>query len=331
VTPLAVDGVGVEGVPKTVSRILGRVSGRESGPTVVALGGLHGNETAGIVSLERVLTALAGRKDQLSGDFVALSGNRGALSRNRRFLGRDLNRLWTGERIETLRAGKSSGPSVGGVREPEDEEQRELIEAMDQAFAAARGPAVFLDLHTTSGPGHPFTTIADPSVSGGVAHHIPVPLILGLGEMLHGTLAGYLTSLGIPAVVFEGGQHGAPGSLACSEAAVWISLAGTGLISDSVFPEVARGRETLRTATTGLPPVLEMLYRHPLGPHDGFRMLPGFKSFQEVEAGQLLAEDRNGAVRCPMSGRLLMPLYQAQGEDGFFLIREMSERNTSPS
>jgi len=64
VTPLDVDGVGVEGMPRMVSRILGRVTGPASGPTLVALGGLHGNETAGIVSLERVLAALAGRLRQ---------------------------------------------------------------------------------------------------------------------------------------------------------------------------------------------------------------------------------------------------------------------------
>jgi len=307
-----------------MARVLGHALGSRSGPTLLVVGGLHGNEPAGVRALERVFEALAGREDQLSGDLVALSGNRAALARNRRFLGRDLNRLWTGERVSAIRAAGSPAQPPDGFAHQEDLEQKELLLALDQAMTAAKGDVFLLDLHTTSGPGGPFSTIADPSVSRSFARHLPVPLILGLGEMLQGTLAGYFTSLGVPSLVFEGGQHGTPGSVSCSEAAIWLSLALTGAVSESAFRQVGTSREMLRTATRGLPPVLEMQYRHPLGPGDGFRMLPGFQSFQPVEAGQILAEDRKGAVRCPMPGRLLMPLYQAQGEDGFFLIREVS-------
>ncbi|MGW8267169.1 MAG: succinylglutamate desuccinylase/aspartoacylase family protein [Longimicrobiales bacterium] len=307
-----------------MGRVLGHARGPRSGPTLVAVAGLHGNETAGISALERVLGELSGREDQLSGDFVALSGNRAALGRNRRFLGRDLNRLWTQDRMNAFRRAGVGDHPAGVSPDPEDEEQRELLFALHQALAAARGEVFFLDLHTTSGPGHPFTTVADASMSRAFAQHIPVPLILGLGETLQGTLTGYMTSLGVPAMVFEGGQHGAPGSVECSEAATWLSLAATGMVPEVSFPQVGRGRETLKTAAWQLPPLLEMRYRHALTPGDGFRMLPGFRSFQPVEAGQLLAEDRDGPVRCPMPGRLLMPLYQAQGEDGFFLIREVA-------
>jgi succinylglutamate desuccinylase len=53
-------------------------------------------------------------------------------------------------------------------------------------------------------------------------------------------------------------------------------------------------------------------------------MEPGFRNFQSVSAGKLLARDHHGEVRAPLSGILLLPLYQAQGEDGFFLIREVT-------
>lgn len=318
-------GTGIGGSARGVERVLGHARGPKSGPTLVAVAGLHGNETAGILALERVLVELSGREDQLSGDFVAFAGNRAALARNRRFLGRDLNRLWTGERVSALRVAGSTSNPRGAFAHEEDVEQRQLLLALDEIMAATRGDVFLLDLHTTSGPGHPFSTISDPSVSRSFAQHLPVPLILGLGEMLQGTLAGFFTSLGIPSLVFEGGQHGAPGSVSCSEAAIWLCLAITGVVSESTFGQVGTGRQILRTATRGLPLVLEMQYRHPLGSGDGFRMLPGFQSFQPVEAGQLLAEDRNGPVRCPMPGRLLMPLYQAQGEDGFFLVREVSD------
>jgi hypothetical protein len=37
----------------------------------------------------------------------------------------------------------------------------------------------------------------------------------------------------------------------------------------------------------------------------------------------LLARDRHGDIRAPEAGLMLMPLYQSQGTDGFFLVREV--------
>jgi succinylglutamate desuccinylase len=132
----------------------------------------------------------------------------------------------------------------------------------------------------------------------------------------------FLSDRGVAAMVFEGGGHRDPDSVTATEAAIWLAMAGSGVISESRFPEVTLGRKRLMAASKGLPSVLEMRYRHPIQPEDGFRMLPGFRSFEAVTAGQTLAHDRRGEIRSPESGRLLMPLYQAQGEDGFFIIRE---------
>jgi succinylglutamate desuccinylase len=53
-------------------------------------------------------------------------------------------------------------------------------------------------------------------------------------------------------------------------------------------------------------------------------MEPGFSNFQPVKRGQLLARDRHGDIRAPEAGLILMPLYQSQGTDGFFLAREVA-------
>jgi succinylglutamate desuccinylase len=58
-------------------------------------------------------------------------------------------------------------------------------------------------------------------------------------------------------------------------------------------------------------------------------MLPGFKSFERVVQGQLLA--LGGAhgqreIRSPLGGILIMPRYQGQGQDGFFLARPVLAR-----
>ena len=50
-------------------------------------------------------------------------------------------------------------------------------------------------------------------------------------------------------------------------------------------------------------------------------MEPGFRSFDPVEKGQVLAHDRHGDLRAHEDGRILLPLYQHQGLDGYFLVR----------
>ena len=57
-------------------------------------------------------------------------------------------------------------------------------------------------------------------------------------------------------------------------------------------------------------------------PGEHFEMEPGFANLENVRRGQLLA--RTGpqgeiAVLSPFDGLLLMPKYQEQGSDGFFL------------
>ena len=51
-------------------------------------------------------------------------------------------------------------------------------------------------------------------------------------------------------------------------------------------------------------------------------MLPGYVSFQPITESDVLAKDARGDVRPPEAGRILMPLYQRQGDDGFFVVRE---------
>jgi succinylglutamate desuccinylase len=298
-----------------VDRVLGSVRGSEAGPTLIGVGGLHGNETAGVHALSRVLEGLTPKRGHLRGELVALLGNRAAYAQGRRFLHRDLNRSWTPEQILTA---KRAGPAAEG----EDRELMELQGALDAILRDARGPVLLLDLHTTSGPGIPFSAIMDSPSNRELALGLPVPLVLGFGRLMDGTFFGYLTGRGITSMVFEGGQHRDPSSVDAAEAAVWMGLATAGMIGPEGFPQVEEARGTLARMVDGIPRILDIRHRHPVHPGDGFRMEPGFRNFQPVSAGQLLARDHHGEIRSPLAGLLLLPLYQKQGEDGFFLIRE---------
>ena len=46
----------------------------------------------------------------------------------------------------------------------------------------------------------------------------------------------------------------------------------------------------------------------------------------DMKAGEILAEDQHGAIRAKDDGLILMPLYQRKGTEGFFLVKNKSER-----
>ncbi len=70
-----------------------------------------------------------------------------------------------------------------------------------------------------------------------------------------------------------------------------------------------------------LPAVSRVVHRHAVVPASGFVMEPGFRSFDAVRMGTLMAMDRTGPIRAPDDGMVFLPLYQDQGADGFFVIK----------
>ena len=304
-----------KGWPHIHARELGTVRGPAPGPTLICVAALHGNEPAGVLGLQRVLPALAARRDRVRGELVALVGNVGALSEARRFLDRDLNRAWSARRLDELRRATSPFPVH------EDGEQAALLREIESAVERARGPVVLLDMHTTSGYGGAFTTVSDRLPTRSLALAIPVPLILGLEEQLDGTLTDWFDAQGHVALGFESGQHDEPAAAGRAEAAIWLTLVSVGVVAEDDVPEAAPARAALSREYAHLPRVMEVRHRHPVEPEDGFRMGEGYENFQIIRAGEVLAEDGQGPVRAPEGGRILMPLYQIQGEDGFFVVR----------
>lgn len=303
------------------TRELGRIVGAHPGPTLVVVGGIHGNEPSGPAALARVLAELAGKQDLLCGELVALCGNRQALRHGVRYLDRDLNRAWTEERLRLLLA---RGPRDG--LKAEDREQLELWAALEGAFGRARGTTFVLDLHSTSGAGAPFVVLADTLQNRAFAAHLPAPVVLGIDEELEGTLLNLLSDLGHITVGFEAGQHDDTRTVDHAETAVWLALEAAGVLPRGVVPLPPRLGSLLRNVGRGLPPAVEVRHRHAIAPTDEFRMEPDFKNFQAVEKDQILAQDVHGSVLCPLTSLILMPLYQKLGNDGFFLVTGFSPR-----
>ncbi len=301
-------------------RVIGDIVG-DPGPTLLCIGSLHGNEPAGVIALGRVFAQLAAASPPIKGEFVGIAGNLAALATRQRYVDHDLNRCWTIDRIEHLRHSdeRSAGSAV------EDSELLEILGVVEEAVARARGDVFVLDLHTTSGDSPSFGTVADTLRNRAFALHFPVPIILGLEEHLDGTFLEYANDRGYVTMGFEGGRHDDPMSIDRVEQCIWVGLEAAGILPDQDgMPQIRMARTELSSVGDRFPRVLEVRYRHAVADGDGFRMEPGFASFQPVRAGQLLAHDRSGSLTAFENGRVLMPLYQSQGEDGYFLMREFS-------
>jgi succinylglutamate desuccinylase len=312
------ESTGVVEAPGGFRRIVGRVRGERAGPSLIVLGGIHGNEPAGVRAAERVLAAVTRVQPRLRGELALVAGNLQALERKVRYIDRDLNRSWTEDHVAAVRA-----QGAGARRASEDQELRALLDVLEELVRAARGPVHFLDLHTSSANGPPFVTVGDTLRNRRFALCFPVPIILGLEEQVDGAALEYVNNLGCITLGVEGGQHEDPRAVEHHESVIWLALAGAGLLAADALPDHEAHRRRLQRACHDAPRVIEVRERHGLGHDDGFRMRPGFSNFQRVRRGTPLADDRRGPILAPQDGRILLPLYQAKGNDGFFVCRDV--------
>jgi succinylglutamate desuccinylase len=301
---------------KPREHLIASVQGYLSGPTLLILGGIHGNEPAGVLAADRVLPHIQERRADLRGEVVLLRGNTRALEREVRYIDVDLNRQWTEDNVlksELTYRGRS-----------EFLELRELLTAIREAVSRARGDVYLVDLHTTSAQGQPFATVGDTLRNRHFALSFPVTIVLGLEEQIDGTLLEYINNLGAITMGFEAGQHDAITSVDHHEALIWNAMIATGNFRREDFAEFVYYWSLLNRAGDGQR-VVEVRHRHPIVPEDQFQMEPGFRNFQPVPRGVVLAKDRRGKIKAHEKGLILLPLYQALGDDGFFLGREVKK------
>lgn len=297
--------------------IIGDLRGAEPGPTLIVTAGLHGNEVAGVAAAQQVGERLSELSSALRGRWVALRGNVQALALGQRYVDRDLNRGWSASALVRLLESDLDEAA-------EDREQRALFKALLEIIGSSSADVTFVDLHTTSGSSDPFVCFGDTPQNRQLSRCLPMTAIMGLDQVIDGAMLKYWADRGYAAISIEGGQHADPRTVERHVAALWICLAAVGALRLEDVPELARHRAVLETASEGRPRCVEVVYRHVVAAGDGFEMLPGFASFDPVRAGQLLARDRGGDIVAGQEALLLMPRYQGQGEDGFFLARELS-------
>lgn len=299
-----------------VNRIIGRVDGQKQGPCLLFFGGIHGNEPSGVFALHQVIQELETKKAALSGSCIAISGNLWALERGVRYQKADLNRLWTSDTVDAIKKGHF-------IPKNEDEkEQVDLFNVLQDILASETGPFYFFDLHTTSSATIPFITVNDSLLNRTFTRQYPIPLILGIEEYLNGPLLSYINELGYVSFGFEAGQHDELSSIENHKIFIYLSLIFSGAL---VQNEVAY-EQYLKSWSSLLPhyhAFYEIYHRFQIKGKDHFTMKPGFTNFQSIQRNIALATLNGKTVYSKKEAIIFMPLYQNQGDDGYFLIRKI--------
>lgn len=297
---------------KNIERIIGTYDSGNKGALLFITAGIHGNEPSGVYALQRVFEILEAEKPTIQGKVMGVVGNKEALKRQVRFIDEDLNRTWTAENIAS--AAKDS---------KEKKEMFEIIDILNEYPKNAFTKRYFLDCHTTSAASEPYISVQNVNDNDTWAHKFPTYIIRGFSDIVEGCIDHYKSRIGMTGFVFEGGQHDSPESIEHHEGIIWLALQhACGLNLDALknYPEAAVTLENKRKNQK----TFEMDYRHEIKKNDTFKMADGYVNFQKINEGDLLATHNGKQIYSKWNAHIFMPLYQSQGNDGFFVVRQVS-------
>ncbi|HKL36500.1 MAG TPA: succinylglutamate desuccinylase/aspartoacylase family protein [Salegentibacter sp.] len=297
-------------------RLIGKIEGDSPGPTIIFTGGIHGNEPAGIFAIKNVIKKINSSAKPLKGNIYGLKGNLPALENNQRYCQEDLNRLWMPDNVALLEKSQFEPGSRDEVQ------QAELFGELKNIVASNSGPFYFIDLHTTSSDTLPFLTVNDSLLNRKFIKNFPVISILGIEEYLEGALLSYINELGYVAFGFEGGQHQDPKAIENMESFIYLSLGLTGIMTKKDVKFKLHFKK-LHSLSSGLKDIYEILFYYRIKNGEDFKMKPGYTNFQDIAKGEVLATANSRTIRARKNSKILMPLYQEQGDDGFYTVRKI--------
>ncbi len=308
-------------------RIIGKYEGVKRGPLLICFGAMHGNEPAGMRAIDLIIKMLevepiTNADFCYKGKFVGMLGNLQAFAQRKRYIDKDLNRQFRKEKIDQLLL-QDEATLVN-----EDLELVQIIKAVRKEIEEYRPDKLYiLDLHTTSSVDGIFCITTEDQESIDLAVGLHAPVIKGFLDGIQGTTLHYFKTenMGVEtiAMTFESGQHDEPLSVNRAIAAITNCMRIIGSVREDDVEN--RHNQLLIEFCKDLPKVAELIERHDITVEDQFVMRPNFHNFQRLKAGQIVADDVNGPVSVDKDCLLLMPLYQKQGEEGFFLIKEVTE------
>ena len=315
-------------VKKTMSkRIIGTYTEGNPGPLLICIGGIHGNELAGVQALKRIFELINEEPSKnhefaFYGTLVGLRGNITALNKKQRYITKDLNRQWASKNVQRILQ------STDNELDAEDKELKALHACIRECIDTYEPTKLILmDLHTTTAHGGIFSIATDDRDSQVIASELHAPVVRGLLNGIDGTTLHYFNTKNIGintvAVCFESGQHDDLDSIDNAVAAIINCLRSVGCVEPQNIEN--KHDERLLKYSANLPKITDLIYCHDIHEGDNFEMKPGYYNFQFIKKDELLAHDKNGEIRSKDNALILMPLYQKQGNDGFFLIKKVED------
>lgn len=303
-------------------RELGRAGDGSMGTTLVVLGGVHGNERAGLVAGQRVLDRLGAGDMLINGRLVVLAGNLAALNHedpDTRYVDHDLNRMCRRDRFDE--------PATASVEHGQMFELFGALGSVLESCKAAGRQMIVVDLHTTSAVSRPVVAFEDSLPARTHAMRMPCPKYLGIEEEANGLVIDAVTNrLGCISYLVEAGQHDDPVSIDVHEAAIWIALDTAGIVgldSNDNDPVGFMKRASLDRGHV----VYDVRHREPIVDED-FTISGGIETGTEVHPHKtVLAMQAGKKVHSPIYGLVFLPNMQTHkriGDDGFFIVRKIS-------
>lgn len=295
------------------SRIIGKYTSNKKGPLIFITAGVHGNEPSGVQALHKVFAQLQKTQPEIAGTILGVAGNELALKENKRFIDEDLNRTWKEESI------------VNKIEDThEQREMYEIIKVLEQYPEKDFTKRYFLDCHTTSSDSLPYISVQVVNDNDEWAHRFPTYIVRGFSDIVYGAIDHYLSRIGLTGFTFEAGQHTNVTSVENHEGMIWLYLKEACLLDLTKIETYPECVENFSVKNAPDQKTFEIIHRYGLDDGDEFQMQPGFKNFQKIKKGELLAIKNGEEVLSEWDAYIFMPLYQAQGNDGFFIVQDVN-------
>ncbi len=292
-------------------RVIGTYTSNKKGPLLFITAAVHGNEPSGVRALEKIFKTLNTEQPLIEGTFVGIIANKTALNNKVRYIDEDLNRTWTSHNIQN-----------NVTDSTEKKEMFEVIRILETLNEKEHTNRYFIDCHTTSSDSLPYISVQEVGDNDTWAHQFPIHIIRGFSDIVQGTTDGYLSSKGLTGFTLEAGQHNSVESEAHHEGIIWIALEKACNLN---FDDLLDTPDAVLKTRKGTPPqkTFKILHRFGLKEDDDFKMQEGFENFQPIKKGEHLANLNGKNINSVWDACIFMPLYQSQGNDGFFVIEEV--------
>ncbi|PNW28075.1 M14 family metallopeptidase [Formosa algae] len=293
------------------NRIIGQYTSNNKGPLLIVTAGVHGNEPSGIQALKAVFEKLHSEHPIINGTFIGILANTAAAKNGVRFIDEDLNRTWTDKNLKQRNNDTS-----------EKREMFQLIEVLESLNDTNFTNHYFMDCHTTSSDSLPYMSVQDVGQNLKWAQQFPLHIIKGFSDIVEGTIDGYFSKKEITGFTIEAGQHDSETSKIYHEGMIWMLLEkACNLYVKDLESTPSTIEATVKS--TNKQRTFKIIHRFGLTPKDNFKMQSGFENFQPIYNGQHLATLNGTEIYSTWDAFIFMPLYQAKGNDGFFVIESI--------